>query len=158
VLDLARADMTSAHLAGNSDVRLPLLRVADAYSNSEIRVKTEFAGELPPITLPAQALETCLSNLIENSRRAGAAQIAVSARAQDGAVLIEVQDDGPGIAEGDRFRIFEPFFTTRRESGGTGLGLSIVKSLLEAHGGTIVLREGADGAHFTLTLPASGVE
>ena len=157
VLDLARADMTSSHLAGNTDVRLPVLRVADAYSSSDIRMKSEFAAELPPVTLPAPALETCLSNLIENSRRAGAAQIAVSARAQEGAVLIEVQDDGPGIAEGDRSRIFEPFFTTRRESGGTGLGLSIVKSLLEAHGGTIVLREGAGGAHFTLTLPASSL-
>lgn len=157
VLDLARADMTSSHLAGNTDVRLPLLRVADAYSSSEIAVTTQCAPDLPPVTLPAPALETCLSNLIENSRRAGAGRIAITTRRETGAVVIEVQDDGPGIAEGDRARIFEPFFTTRRESGGTGLGLSIVKSLLEAHGGTIILGAGQGGAHFLVTLPLSSL-
>ena len=69
-------------------------------------------------------------------------------------VVIAVEDDGPGIAAGDRLRLFEPFFTTRRAEGGTGLGLAIARSLLEAGGGTIDLAEG-DATTFVVTLPVA---
>jgi signal transduction histidine kinase len=154
LLDLARADMARPPAAA-TDVGDPLAKIADAYGNRDIAVTLTLADDLAPVTLPAQALETCLSNLLENSRKAGARHVSVRAARDGDAVLIDVADDGAGVAAADRHRIFEPFFTTRRENGGTGLGLSIVKSLLEAHGGSIRLLPSDTGAHFRLSLPAA---
>jgi signal transduction histidine kinase len=92
---------------------------------------------------------------MENSRKAGAHHVRIGAARAGDHVLVDIADDGQGIAAADRHRIFEPFFTTRRQSGGTGLGLSIVKSLLEAHGGAIALIASARGAHFQLRLPVA---
>ena len=63
-----------------------------------------------------------------------------------------MEDDGPGISDGNRSRIFEPFFTTRRDEGGTGLGLAISRSLLRAAGGMIELAPAKTGAAFKITL------
>jgi signal transduction histidine kinase len=69
-----------------------------------------------------------------------------------------VEDEGPGIAETDRARIFEPYYRTAagaRAAGGTGLGLAVVKSLVDAHGGTIRADNVAPhGTRMTLILPA----
>lgn len=154
VLDLARADMTQPGPGEGTDVQTPLRRLVDAYSSAGLHVTADIAGDMPAIGLPAPALETCLSNLIENSRRAGAAHVEIAARRMKDYVEIDIADDGPGIAEGDRGRIFEPFFTTRRETGGTGLGLPIVKSLVSACGGDIQLLPAARGALFRLRFPA----
>ena len=99
-------------------------------------------------------LEAALSTLIDNSRQAGAGRVTIAARVDGERVVVTVTDDGPGIAPGDRDRVFEPFFTTRRAAGGTGLGLPILRSLLEAHRGTIALDAG-EGAVFRLTLPVA---
>jgi signal transduction histidine kinase len=64
---------------------------------------------------------------------------------------ITVRDFGSGIATADLPRLFDPFFTTK--STGMGLGLSIVRSIIEAHGGTIVAANRDPGAEFTVTLP-----
>jgi signal transduction histidine kinase len=155
VLDLARADMTSPNLVEGIDLRAPLLRLADAYRGSELEVSLSLPDGLAPVRLPMPAVETCLSNLLENSRRAGAAKVEIHVSQRPTIVQIDVADDGPGIAERDRHRIFEPFFTTRRETGGTGLGLPIVKSLLSAHGGEIELMASKGGTHFRLKLLTS---
>jgi len=98
-----------------------------------------------------------LTTLVDNSRQAGARVVRISGRISDGAVVARVADDGPGLALADRERLFEPFFTTRRAAGGTGLGLPIARSLIEAHGGTIVIADAEAGAAFEVTLPVSEV-
>ena len=60
-------------------------------------------------------------------------------RAADGRAQIVVSDNGPGVPAQIRERIFEPFFTTRAR--GNGIGLSIVKSVVEAHGGSVHLAD-----------------
>ena len=72
-------------------------------------------------------------------------------------VLVEVKDDGIGIAEENIPRVFERFFrvdkSRSREQGGTGLGLAIVKHILEAHGERITLRSKlGEGSAFSFTL------
>ncbi len=107
-----------------------------------------------------------LTTLVENSRRAGATCVTVTARAAPTAVLLDVADNGPGVPGPDRFRVFDPFFTSRRETGGTGLGLSIARSLLAASRAEIELVEGelvegelvegVGGARFRLMPPVVG--
>lgn len=67
-------------------------------------------------------------------------------------VCIEVQDNGPGVPKGDEDRIFEPFFSSRTD--GTGLGLAAARSIIHAHGGSLILSpEPEGGACFKVTLP-----
>ena len=71
--------------------------------------------------------------------------------------MIDVRDDGPGVAATDRARLFEPFFTTKRT--GTGLGLAMARKLVSSHGGTLEYVSGSGlgaagaGACFRATLP-----
>ena len=76
-----------------------------------------------------------LVNLVENSRNAGAKEIAV--RVEDGGLRLVVQDDGRGIAPVALGRVFEPTFSTT--SSGSGLGLAIARRLVESWGGSITL-------------------
>lgn len=102
-----------------------------------------------------------LLNLTRNAREAleatGAAPglpacIAVRARRESGAAVIEVSDTGPGVPQRLRANLFEAFHTSTRP-GGSGLGLAIAADLVRAHGGTLALTDAAPGATFRITLP-----
>lgn len=102
-----------------------------------------------------------LLNLVRNAAEAlGSAgtqadaepAIDISARREDGAVIIDVSDNGPGVAASLRPGLFEPFRGSSR-IGGTGLGLAIAADLVRAHGGRIELAESETGALFRMTLP-----
>jgi len=102
--------------------------------------------------MAAENLDEVLANLLENARVHGGPGTAVRIEALPGGEVF-VSDDGPGISEANASRIFTPFFTTARDRGGSGLGLSIVRSLLEAHGGSIELEPGGPGARFRIRIP-----
>ncbi|PVB61013.1 ATP-binding protein [Labrenzia sp. 011] len=94
------------------------------------------------------ALKRALRNLIENAIRYGE-NVSLSAAAKAGEVVIRIQDRGPGIPE-DRLKdVFEPFVrleeSRSEETGGIGLGLSIARSIIHAHGGTLMLRNRPEG-------------
>jgi signal transduction histidine kinase len=67
-------------------------------------------------------------------------------------VAVEVEDTGPGLAPEARAQAFEPYFTTK--AGGNGLGLATARRIVEAHGGSIAVADGAPGARFRIELPA----
>ncbi len=99
-------------------------------------------------------------NLLNNSIRYGTdhGRTVISFADVFGKVMVEVADNGMGIAQADIPRIFERFYRTdrgrSREQGGTGLGLAIVKHILEAHGETVTLRsELGEGSTFSFVLP-----
>ncbi|HXR93494.1 MAG TPA: ATP-binding protein [Steroidobacteraceae bacterium] len=104
-----------------------------------------------------QGLKRCLTNLIENAIKfGGGARIYL----QDAgaAVVIRIDDDGPGIPAEELERVFEPFYrvesSRNRDSGGTGLGLSIARDIAQSHGGSLVLRNLPQrGLEAVLTLP-----
>ena len=83
-----------------------------------------------------------------------AGRIDLAVRTREDELLIEVADNGCGIAPGDRARLFDPFFTTKPVGEGTGLGLWITHAIVEAHGGRIEVdsRLGA-GTCFRVLLP-----
>ncbi|MDA0931231.1 MAG: ATP-binding protein [Bacteroidetes bacterium] len=105
------------------------------------------------------ALRQILTNLLGNSIAYGNdnGQTKVSFYDMDDRMLIEVSDDGPGIAEEHLNRLFERFYrvdrSRSRNQGGSGLGLSIVKHLVEAHGQTIHARSlPGKGSTFSFTM------
>ena len=111
-----------------------------------------------PVTLLADRgqLAQVLTNLVSNAYDAvgESGALRVSATVDGDAVLIEVEDDGPGIERSMVERVFEPFYTTKYR--GTGLGLAIVRRLVEGHGGSVgVDLEAPQGTRFSIRLPHS---
>ncbi len=101
-------------------------------------------------------LEQALVQLVRNARLAApSGSLRLGTRDEQGAVVIEVQDDGPGIPAAHLSRIFEPFFTTRGGAQGIGLGLTLVWSIVQRAGGTLeVTSEPGLGSTFRIRLPA----
>jgi signal transduction histidine kinase len=140
----------------------PLIEeVVTSSGHSEIDVEVE--PNLPLVSADDQALRHALRNLVDNAIRYGdGREIRISAKGTTlnrfPHVLIEVADGGPGIPPDEIGRVFEPFFRGRNairdQIHGTGLGLNIVRTIAEAHGGTISVRsEPGAGAHFLFHLP-----
>ena len=92
-----------------------------------------------------EALARSLGNLVENARRHGQGRVALRVRAIDSRVVVEVEDEGPGVPDEEQERVFERF-----QGRGSGLGLAIVRATAERHGGRAYVR----GARFTIELPA----
>ncbi len=126
--------------------------IATERSHPAVRVRREL-GRLPQIVADAGRLRQVFANLLANAAQAqGSGEIALSASAESGRILVRVQDFGPGVPKG--LRLFDPFET--RKQGGTGLGLYVAKRLVERHGGTLRLAGGPPGAVFEVLLPAAG--
>ncbi len=96
-------------------------------------------------------------NIVANAADAvdpGTGRIGISTRSADGAFVIRIADNGPGIPDDRRERVFEPFFTTKDVGAGTGLGLAIAYGVVRSHGGTIAIETAArGGAAFVITVP-----
>lgn len=104
--------------------------------------------------IDADAMTRVFRDLFENSLLHCPDPLRVDVHCKDvapGFLRVCVRDNGPGVPPGIVERIFEPFFSTRPR--GTGLGLSIARRTLRAHGGELVLADGARGAEFVLTIP-----
>jgi heavy metal sensor kinase len=109
-----------------------------------------------------QAFVNVIHNAVKYSPAGGAIRVSVGP-AGDGSVVVEIQDNGPGIPIEDQPKVFDRFYRVDRarwrESGGAGLGLSIVKWTVEAHGGTVTLDSNPnEGCAFRITLPAAAAQ
>ncbi|MER6518193.1 HAMP domain-containing sensor histidine kinase [Streptomyces sp. NPDC001553] len=125
-----------------------------------VPVRLEAGAAVPGYGDPAR-LERALANLVDNALRHARAGVVVRA-ASDGAWrVLEVSDDGPGIAEADRERVFARFVRLDadrgRASGGTGLGLPIAREIARAHGGDVRAASApGGGARLVLRIPGPG--
>jgi signal transduction histidine kinase len=133
-----------------------------AAGDPEDRFRLDVRGDLPETWLDVDKLDQILTNLVENAVRHGAGTVTtvVERVAVAGApgVAVSVRDQGPGIAPELASRVFRQFWRAKRR-GGAGLGLFIVKGLVEAHGGTIGVRQAdGGGAEFRFTMPAGTPE
>ncbi|HTO13407.1 MAG TPA: HAMP domain-containing sensor histidine kinase [Candidatus Binatia bacterium] len=165
VLATARLDATGlpTHL-GEVDARALMAAVAErarhdpAVAGREVRV-----GETAPVIFVADEalLRRALGNLVENAAKYGAPPITLSAERLGDALLLAVEDEGPGIPVDARERVLDPFQrldTARTPDGaaprGFGLGLTFARRVAEVHGGRITVGGGPErGCRVTLRLP-----
>ncbi|MEO3891770.1 HAMP domain-containing sensor histidine kinase [Nonomuraea sp. B5E05] len=102
-------------------------------------------------------LARLLTNLMDNADRHAESQITVTVRKEDGQAVLEVLDDGEGIAPDQREVIFERFArldaARNRDAGGSGLGLPIAREIATAHGGTLTVEDSERGARFVYRMP-----
>ncbi|QKV97581.1 HAMP domain-containing histidine kinase [Streptomyces sp. NA02950] len=152
---------------------------ADAGSGSHTRKDVHLHLDVSPPELTAHAdaerLHQVVANLIDNAMKHSPAHGRVTVRARRGegaeSLELEVQDEGPGIPEAERYRVFERFNrgglspggpgpALRRPSGqgsdgGTGLGLAIARWAVDLHGGRIRVAESPRGCRIKVTIPGS---
>jgi signal transduction histidine kinase len=121
-----------------------------------VTVVREYAEDLPTIEAFASELNQVWTNIIDNAVDAmnGAGRLTVRARRADGWVVVEIEDDGPGIAEEHQSVIFDPFFTTKGPGSGSGLGLNISRNIItQKHHGEISVESVPGRTCFTVRLP-----
>lgn len=112
-------------------------------------LRVEPSPALDGVNGSAKSLGQVLDVLVDNARQHGQGEVVVRSRPTPGGVVIEVADQGPGIADDERATIFE-----RRHGSGNGIGLALARSIIEAEGGRLLLAS-ARPPSFHIVLPAS---
>jgi two-component system, NtrC family, sensor histidine kinase GlrK len=116
-------------------------------------------GRCPALPLDGPKIASALGNLLSNAIRFSpvGGWIDIDLSHADGRVVLDIRDEGAGIAPEDRDRVFEPFYRGSRQPvdapKGSGIGLSIVQEYIQAHGGRMTLQPSERGAHFRIELP-----
>jgi signal transduction histidine kinase len=141
ILSLARVGRPSDPLE-RTDLSALLAAVAEEYEDRGEPVELGATQRLA-LRLRATWLRRALRNLIDNAVRYGG-KARVSLASEGRSAVVRIEDDGPGIPEGEIAAMMEPFArgeaSRNRETGGAGLGLTLARAIAEQHGGTIRLR------------------
>jgi signal transduction histidine kinase len=129
---------------------------------SNITVIEALASGLPPVFADGHQIKQVLLNLVINAEQAmltthgrGTLVMRTWHDQEKGCVMVEINDDGPGVPPEVQTRIFDPFFTTKEVGKGTGLGLSVAYALVKEHAGRIWLRSESGGTSFYVELPVT---
>jgi len=138
-------------------VRTVLDEAGDARQEAANRLAYEGPAHLTVRARPL-ALKRALTNLVSNAVIYGTSALVRLVPSTDDMLVIEVEDDGPGIPPGELDRVFEPFHrgepSRNRETGGVGLGLPIARNIFRAHGGDVTLsNRPTGGTKAMVTLP-----
>ncbi len=178
LLTFARKRQTTRAMVDlNQVVRETLALRAYEQKVNNIQVVEALAHGLPDVFADGHQIKQVLLNLLINAEQAclgangrGTIVVRTSHDAERGSAVLEVNDDGPGIAEERQGRVFDPFFTTKEVGQGTGLGLTVAYAIVNEHSGRIWLKStpvsgpkgpaeapGAKaGTSFFVELPVSG--
>lgn len=166
LLTLSRIESSTEPPEKILDLRSPagevLNLLAPASEERGLELVAEFPESAVEVLGEEEAIRQALSNLVDNAVKYSSAggRVIVRLQARNGRAVLEVEDEGPGIASEHLDRIFERFYRVdrarSRELGGTGLGLAIVKNVARRHGGGVeVESERGRGSTFRLWLPAA---
>ena len=135
------------------------------YAFRSIEIVREYAAEPLFADIALQEMEQVLLNILKNAAQAFAGEalcretlITLRTRQSEGVVVLEIEDNGPGMDESTRLRVFEPFFTTKEVGVGTGLGLSVAYAIVTKghHGAIEVQSRPGEGSCFIVKLPGRG--
>jgi signal transduction histidine kinase len=143
-----------------ADVLRRCVRLVAPLARGQVKLELFVDPDAPVVQGSARRLEQAFTNLLVNAiqaasiREGRAGFVHARLRRVGDDVLVEIQDNGIGMAPEVKAKIFEPFFTTKSGDVGTGLGLPITRDAIEAHGGTIeVESDRGRGALFRVRLP-----
>jgi signal transduction histidine kinase len=165
LLTFARKRQTTRAMVDvNQVVRETLALRAYEQNVTNVTVIDALAAGLPNVFADGHQVQQVLLNLVINAEQAmlsangrGTLVVRTWHDADQESVVLEINDDGPGIPDELQPKIFDPFFTTKEVGQGTGLGLTVAYAIVQEHGGRIRLesRPGA-GASFYVELPVTG--
>ena len=155
LLHVSRGKSASPELARLREVAAAAVEsVREAAETQAVRVSIAIPEEIE-LNLERSRMERVFINLVANAVEAmpGGGQIRISARIVRGEALVEVEDDGPGIAPEIRANLFQPFVTAGKKNG-LGLGLALARQTVLDHGGDMWVEAAAgSGAAFRFRLP-----
>ncbi|MDQ7988182.1 MAG: HAMP domain-containing sensor histidine kinase [Candidatus Dactylopiibacterium sp.] len=155
-LTRARAAASRGLPGQQTDVALTLagvLRVLErAFAERALRVG--FAAPRPPVLFAGeeQDLQEILGNLLENAFKWARARIDIDLRAEDASLVLEIRDDGPGIADSQLEHARQRGVRLDESTPGSGLGLAIVQDLVQLYGGGLALENRADGTGLCVSV------
>jgi signal transduction histidine kinase len=124
--------------------------------HTDIRVQRDYDRDLPRLTVRGSELNQVWTNLLDNAIDALGEEgtITIATRADGSCAVVEIADDGPGIAPEVRDRIFDPFVTTKDVGHGTGLGLSTARRIVvDRHDGSLTVESEPGRTAFRVRLP-----
>lgn len=145
LLAAARAERATASVEDTADLNRVVIEAVLVASGEagRIRVEQHLDPKLGRVVGNEDELRGAISNLLKNAIEAmqgtDGRVVDVVTRLEEARAIVEVVDEGPGLAPRDAERVFDAFYTTKQ--GGTGLGLAIARSAVEAAGGTISLED-----------------
>ena len=148
----------------NQVVRETLALRAYEQRVTNISVIDALASGIPQVFADPHQIQQVLLNLVINAEQAmltsngrGTLMVRTWQDADHDSIVLELNDDGPGVPEDVRTKIFDPFFTTKEVGKGTGLGLTVAYAIVEEHGGRMwLVSEAGAGASFYVELPVAG--
>ena len=157
---IKKGSATRKNVALNDIVQNVMHMVQPDAAALSCELRASLAEHLPTIDADPVQIQQVLVNLLGNAFDAmrdippGKRKVEIATELDDGSVRVSVRDHGTGIAETSRERLFEQFYTTKED--GLGMGLAIVRSIIQAHSGTISAENAeGGGARFVFALPAS---
>ena len=158
LLDISKIDMGRQPLTlSETDIRELLYdsirAVEPAAAASGITIAPDFPEEPVMVKCDDTQMRRAVTNILTNGLRYAHSQLCLTCRPDKRNVIIRIQDDGDGIAEGDLPHIFERFYMGK--SGKSGIGLALTKEIIHLHKGTIRAYNGDSGAVFEISIPVS---
>jgi PAS domain S-box-containing protein len=160
ILTLFRREDQERQAIDVNEIALEVLQSSRGeLAEHRVTTRTELASELPPVSGHKRQLQQVISNLVQNAIEAmdittdrdRVLRVRTGLHSRD-AIIVAVEDSGPGIDSKKLGSIFEAFFTTK--SHGIGLGLAICRMIVERHGGQLTAAsDGNNGARFQFVLP-----
>ena len=169
LLDLARSEIGTLKIEITDIFPVDVMRdaIQEMRAAAELRkqrLEVEIETPLPAIKADKTRLRQVICNLVDNAFKFSHDEgtITLRARHKGDKLVVEVEDNGPGLTEAEQsrlFQIYERTDTDRRRLSGLGLGLALSKSLIELHGGSIWVKSQKDcGSIFGFAVPVTGPE
>ena len=164
LLTFARKRHTTRAMVDMNDVIRETLALRSYEQHlSNVTIIDALASGLPQVFADPHQMQQVLLNLVINAEQAmisthgrGTLILRTWHDPERGAVVLEVNDDGPGVPDDLQPKIFDPFFTTKEVGKGTGLGLTVAYAIIQEHGGRLTMKsQPGGGASFFIEMPVT---